>query len=49
VVSAAALLGTAITATAARAEAWIPWTLGGVGAAFTLALVADLFLGRRRP
>ncbi len=48
VVSAAALLGTAITATAARAEAWIPWTLGGVGAAFTVALVADLFLGRRR-
>jgi predicted unusual protein kinase regulating ubiquinone biosynthesis (AarF/ABC1/UbiB family)/nucleotide-binding universal stress UspA family protein len=48
VVSAAALLGTAITATAARADAWIPWTLGGVGALFTLSLVADLILGRRR-
>jgi ubiquinone biosynthesis protein len=48
VVAAAALLGTAITATAAQADTWIPWTLGGVGAAFTLSLVADLFLGRRR-
>jgi ubiquinone biosynthesis protein len=48
VVAAAALLGTAITATAAQAETWIPWTLGGVGTAFTLSLVADLFLGRRR-
>ena len=48
VVAAAALLGTAITATAARAESWIPWTLGGVGAAFTLSLVVDLLWGRRR-
>jgi ubiquinone biosynthesis protein len=48
VVAAAALLGTAITATAARADTWIPWTLGGVGAAFTLSLVVDLLWGRRR-
>jgi predicted unusual protein kinase regulating ubiquinone biosynthesis (AarF/ABC1/UbiB family)/nucleotide-binding universal stress UspA family protein len=42
VVAAAALLGTAIVATSSRVAAWVPITLGAVGAIFTLGLLLDL-------
>jgi hypothetical protein len=46
VVSAAALLGTAIVASSARVAAWVPITLGAIGGAFTLALLVDLIRKR---
>jgi ubiquinone biosynthesis protein len=48
VVAAASLMGAAITLTSTRVGAWVPWLLGGLGTVFTVALVADLFFGRRR-
>jgi predicted unusual protein kinase regulating ubiquinone biosynthesis (AarF/ABC1/UbiB family)/nucleotide-binding universal stress UspA family protein len=46
-VAAAALLGTAITATSTRVDAWVPLTLGGVGLLFVVGLVVDLVRDRR--
>jgi ubiquinone biosynthesis protein len=46
-VAAAALLGTAITATSTRVDTWVPLTLGGVGLLFVVALVVDLVRDRR--
>ena len=46
-VAAAALLGTAITATSSRVEQWVPLTLGGIGFLFTVGLVVDLVRDRR--
>jgi predicted unusual protein kinase regulating ubiquinone biosynthesis (AarF/ABC1/UbiB family)/nucleotide-binding universal stress UspA family protein len=46
-VAAAALLGTAITATSSRVESWVPLTLGGVGLLFVVGLVVDLVRDRR--
>ncbi len=45
--AAAALLGTAITATSTRVDTWVPLTLGGVGLLFVVALVVDLVRDRR--
>jgi predicted unusual protein kinase regulating ubiquinone biosynthesis (AarF/ABC1/UbiB family) len=45
-VAAASLLGTAIVATSTRVEEWVAWTLGGIGLAFTIALVVDLIRDR---
>ena len=47
IIAGAALLGTAITASSARVASWVPFSLGAVGAVFTLALVVDLFRRRR--
>ncbi len=47
VVAAAALLGTAIVATAQRVPSWVPVALGIVGGLFTLGLLVDLLRGRR--
>jgi predicted unusual protein kinase regulating ubiquinone biosynthesis (AarF/ABC1/UbiB family)/nucleotide-binding universal stress UspA family protein len=46
-VAAAALLGTAITATSSRVEQWVPLTLGAIGFLFTVGLVVDLVRDRR--
>ena len=46
-VAAAALLGTAITATSTRVDSWVPLTLGAVGLLFVVALVVDLVRDRR--
>jgi predicted unusual protein kinase regulating ubiquinone biosynthesis (AarF/ABC1/UbiB family) len=46
-VAAAALLGTAITATSTRVDTWVPLTLGAVGLLFVVALVVDLVRDRR--
>jgi ubiquinone biosynthesis protein len=46
-VAAAALLGTAITATSTRVDTWVPLTLGGVGLLFVVGLVVDLVRDRR--
>jgi ubiquinone biosynthesis protein len=48
VVAAASLLGTAIVATSNRVAAWVPITLGLVGAVFTLGLLYDLVRHRDR-
>jgi ubiquinone biosynthesis protein len=46
-VAAAALLGTAITATSTRVDTWVPLTLGVVGLLFVVGLVVDLVRDRR--
>jgi predicted unusual protein kinase regulating ubiquinone biosynthesis (AarF/ABC1/UbiB family)/nucleotide-binding universal stress UspA family protein len=46
-VAAAALLGTAITATSTKVDSWVPLTLGGVGLLFVVGLVVDLVRDRR--
>jgi len=46
-VAAAALLGTAITATSTRVDTWVPLTLGVVGLLFVIGLVVDLVRDRR--
>jgi predicted unusual protein kinase regulating ubiquinone biosynthesis (AarF/ABC1/UbiB family)/nucleotide-binding universal stress UspA family protein len=46
-VAAASLLGTAIVTTSDRVEPWVAWTLGGVGALFTIGLIVDLVRNRR--
>jgi predicted unusual protein kinase regulating ubiquinone biosynthesis (AarF/ABC1/UbiB family) len=46
VVAAASLVGAAMTATSARVGEWVPWTIGSIGALFTIGLVIDLV--RRR-
>jgi ubiquinone biosynthesis protein len=46
-VAAAALLGTAITATSTRVESWVPLTLGGIGLLFVIGLLMDLVRDRR--
>jgi predicted unusual protein kinase regulating ubiquinone biosynthesis (AarF/ABC1/UbiB family)/nucleotide-binding universal stress UspA family protein len=46
-VAAAALLGTAITATSTRVDTWVPLTLGLVGLLFVVGLVVDLVRDRR--
>ena len=46
-VAAAALLGTAITATSTRVDTWVPLTLGAVGLLFVVGLVVDLVRDRR--
>ena len=48
VVAAAALLGTAIVTTSDRVAAWVGWTLGAIGVAFTFGLVFDLIRSGRR-
>ncbi|MEX0985591.1 MAG: AarF/UbiB family protein [Actinomycetota bacterium] len=47
-VAAAALLGTAIVTTSDKVSAWVGWTLGGIGAAFTLGLIVDLVRTSRK-
>jgi predicted unusual protein kinase regulating ubiquinone biosynthesis (AarF/ABC1/UbiB family)/nucleotide-binding universal stress UspA family protein len=47
VVAAAALLGAAMTATSARVSEWVPWSIGAIGALFTVGLVVDLVRRRR--
>ncbi len=46
-VAAAALLGTAITATSTKVDSWVPLTLGAVGLLFVVGLVVDLVRDRR--
>jgi ubiquinone biosynthesis protein len=46
-VAAAALLGTAITATSTRVDTWVPLTLGAVGLLFVIGLLMDLVRDRR--
>jgi predicted unusual protein kinase regulating ubiquinone biosynthesis (AarF/ABC1/UbiB family) len=46
-VAAAALVGTAMTATSGRVAPWIPWTIGIVGGLFTIGLVIELVRRRR--
>jgi ubiquinone biosynthesis protein len=46
-VAAAALLGTAITATSTRVERWVPLTLGAIGLLFVIGLLMDLYRDRR--
>lgn len=46
--SGGALVATAITASSARVDGWVPATLGSVGGVLTLALVVDLVQRRRR-
>ncbi len=46
-VAASALLGTAITATSSRVDAWVPLTLGAVGLLFVIGLLMDLVRDRR--
>jgi hypothetical protein len=41
-IAGAALLGTAITAVSSRVAAWVPFTLGAIGAVFVGGLVVDL-------
>jgi ubiquinone biosynthesis protein len=47
IIAAAALLGAATTAASPRVSAWIPISLGIIGAGFTLFLLADLLRGKR--
>jgi predicted unusual protein kinase regulating ubiquinone biosynthesis (AarF/ABC1/UbiB family)/nucleotide-binding universal stress UspA family protein len=47
-VAAAALLGTAIVTTSDRVSAWVGWTLGVIGIAFTLGLIVDLVRSSRQ-
>ena len=44
---AAAILGSAITASTESVDAWIPLAFGGAGAFLTGMLVLDLVRGRR--
>jgi ubiquinone biosynthesis protein len=46
-VAAAALLGSAITATSTRVERWVPLTLGAIGLLFVIGLLMDLYRDRR--
>jgi predicted unusual protein kinase regulating ubiquinone biosynthesis (AarF/ABC1/UbiB family) len=47
VVAGAALLGTAIVSVSDRVPAWVPATLGVVGAVFTLGLLVDIVRSRK--
>lgn len=46
-VSGSALVATAMTATSTRVDSWVPVTLGSLGGALTVGLVADLVRRRR--
>jgi ubiquinone biosynthesis protein len=47
-VAAAGLLGSAITTTSSRVAAWVPASVGAIGAVFTILLLVDLVRDRRR-
>ncbi len=47
IMAGSALLGTAISAASDRVAAWVPVTLGVVGAGFTLLLIGDLLRRKR--